>query len=392
ISPTNSVRLDGLRSGAWTISIAARSGGQVVQKSSEVNFRVTINPKPRPVIYSPVSGETAVAWDNFTIRWLNRSPTPKSEVVIKRMGDKGGVVSREIVYGRAETLTPKLPPGPYQISVRNLYDNMASEAGVVDVTTVEDAMGYHAKFFGVSAHATLGPTWGSTGFRSAAYGTDSVTNKNSSGELEMRLVADLTEEWGVDFGGGLRGDRFRDRRELSTLTDAYVMVDAVRLNTNAYLGVRHKLEPLGPSKPLWLRLALYWNQIEMPIAGTGNTFDVASTSEPRFVLTNARTWGSMLGGELRWGGYRSRWDAVGRVDLLVPIIGRGAVLATGGASPWWPGLEFRVTPRVKVSSDMRLGLTLGGRLQAVTLKESSGESSKYYSRRIFFMPNFSWDL
>jgi hypothetical protein len=41
---------------------------------------------------------------------------------------------------------------------------------------------------------------------------------------------------------------------------------------------------------------------------------------------------------------------------------------------------------------MRLGLTLGGRLQAVTLKESSGESSKYYSRRIFFMPNFSWDL
>jgi hypothetical protein len=392
ISPTNSVRVDGLGAGKWELSVAARAAGQVIQKSAEISFNIHINPKPRPVIYSPVSGESVVAWDNFTVRWLNTSTTPKSEVVIRRMGEKTGVISRDIVYGKAETLTPMLAPGAYQITVRNIYENMLSEAAVIEIKVVEDAMGYHAKYFGVSGQLTLGPTFGSTGFLKNTYSPNTISSTGMSGELDFRMMAEFNDKWGLELGVGARGDKFQDNVRNENVVDGSVLVDSSRVQPNAYIGARYKLQPLGPSKPLWIRSWVFWRQIEMPTAGLGDLFVPGSGGGPKFNISNARVFGSGFGAEMRWGGYRSRWDALGRADILVPWVARGAALGTGGVRPFMPSLELRVIPRVKISPEFRLGIVLGGRFETVTLKEKSSAQSKYISRHLYLMPNLSWDL
>lgn len=392
ISPTNTLRIDGLKAGIWSLTVTARVSGQVVQKSKEISFKVVINPKPKPIIYSPVSGESTIAWDFFAIRWLNNSATPKSEVTIRRMGAGGGIVSREMVYGRAETMAPKLPPGSYQISVKNIYDTLSSDVAVVDVLTKEDAMGYHAQYFGVTGHFILGPTFGSTGFKRASYDDAAHKAFNSSGEFEFRLTGDIYDQWGIELGGGIRGDRFSDLVPVSGTGSSYVALNSTRVQPNAFLGARYRIEPLGPSKPIWLRAWLFWRQIEMPISSTGVDGGFVTSDKPGFQISNARVLGTGLGAEMRWGGYRSRWDVNGRVDVLVPWIAHGVLVGTGGVSPLWPTFELRLTPRVVMSTEIKLGLVLGGRLEEVSLKEKSTTSSKLYSLRTFVMPTLSWDL
>lgn len=397
VSPTNSLRVDGLKAGAWTLSVRARKSGQVIQKSSDVTFNVIINPKPKPIIYSPIAGETAVAWDHFTVRWLNTAASPKSEVVIRRMGDKSGVISREVIYGAAEALTPKLPPGSYQITVRNIYENMTSEAAVVDITTRADAMGYHSQFLGLTAQLTVGPTLGTTGFQNANYQRATMKSgeskhRHAGGEVDLRLIGDLTSQWGFELGAGARGDSFHDELVPLNTNVGFIGVDSSRLQLGALLGARYKLEPLGPSKPIWLRSWIFWRQIEIPTGGTGGIFDVVSSSDPKLSYSNARVFGTGFGAEMRWGNYRSRWDVLGRLDMLVPWISRGLMLGTGGVSPIWPSLELRIVPRVKISTETRLGISLGGRLERITLKEKSGLNSVYLSNRFFLMPTLSWDL
>lgn len=392
ISPTNTVRVDGLQAGSWQLSVQARTNGQVIQKSKTIAFNVAVNPKPKPIVYSPMPGETTVAWDHFTIRWLNNAVAPKSEVVIRRMGQgQGGVVSREVVYGRAEAFSPKLPPGAYQISVRNLYESMTSEAAVVDVEAKADAMGYHAQYFGLTGQATLGPTLGTTGFENDGYSSEPQKFGHASGEIDFRLTADISSPWGIELGAGARGDRFLDKLFTSATSEEFVNIKATRLQPYASLGARYQMNPLGPSKPLWLRAWMFWRQVEMPVGSNGVINDLV-VSAPSFRISNARIYGTGLGAEMRWGGTRSRWDVNGRVDVLIPWFAKGSRLATGGVSMLWPTVELRVTPRVTISSEMRLGIVLGGRMESLTLKEASGKDSKLSSVRVFLMPTLSWDL
>lgn len=392
ISTTNSMRIDGLKAGQWNVTVLARVNGQVIQKSKVSSFRLVFNPKPKPVIYSPVSGETTIAWDYFTIRWLNNSEAPKSEVVIRRMGvGQSGVVSREIVVGRAQTLAPKLPPGSYQISVTNIYDNMASQSAVVEFVTKEDAMGFHAKYFGVTGHFVLGPTFGYTGFNNPSYGDEARKFSNASGEFDFRLTGDVYNQWGVELGAHARGDRFFDTIE-NPVTDGFVNIKSTRIQSNVYLGARYRMNPFGPSKPLWLRAWLFWRQVEMPSGQKGVQNGFITSSNPGFTISNSRAIGTGLGAEMRWGGMRSRWDVVGRLDLLVPWISMSSSFGTGGVSPLWPTVEMRVIPRVTMSPEMRLGLVLGGRLESISFTSDSGKKSSLSSLRAFFMPMLSWDL
>jgi len=385
ISATNSVRISGVARGKWSVEIFARSGGQVIQRLKSSSFYVNFNPRPRPSIYMPMSGEKVVAWDNFEIKWLNHSKNPRSEVVIKRMGKDSGVISRELVSGAATAFTPKLPPGDYQIIVRNLYSNMKSQAAIIGVTAVEDPLGYHAEYFGVSGEATIGPTAGLTGFSNPRIQNgESKSNFVASGQTEFRMGADLYEQWGMDVGIGARGDRFLVNEAVGTAT---LSVSSTRVQPQMFIGPRYRIEPLGPSKPIWLKAWLFWRQVEMPV----ECIDCSGGVEPRFKISNGRILGTGLGAKMRWGGYRSRWDVVGEFSLKINMLASGANLGSEGTSLLWPGVDLRIVPRVKIAPNIRLGLVLGTELESIKLGTGGGDA-KLTSYRFYFMPQLSWDL
>jgi hypothetical protein len=361
------------KEGLWKLWVAARVRGQVVSESAQVGIEIKFKKLPPPRILFPQDNEVLTSFESYKLRWTRLVEGRTSIVEVRRVSsDKpSGRVMKWKVSDDSTTEMPPLTKGNYQVTVTDLLmDDEEKSPRSTDTTSFrveDDPRGYHSQYMGLTWKFFEG---------GAGFGRRSLTNDQISTAAEKisdfpalvqayyqtAMSVDVYNNWGADILFQVKTFSFSNTEGEN---NGYANVSSkLFMNKRLDLGVTYLDSRLGLYWPLRHKLAISYkrlNQLHLP--------NPASQSV-NYLSSDYGLLGFVLGTELRWFGWKSRYDFSTLLQTELPLMtDKGSLFGRGNPRFFIPySIESKTALRRKLGDFHRL--SIGFRMHAESLSVS----------------------
>ena len=374
ITRATSFEVDGFGVGQWRAVLTSRKNGELVAESPPVNFGVLMQPFEGPQIVEPEEEGLITAYDRSLVRWIRRMPGLQSEITIRRADASNLILNRVLVPEGSESVIPELPPGIYQITVRNFTDDSAESAEksvTVIVQSFREKEIERAKNFGLQLKIFENLGWGHRYYSNRTTINDRVFSNKDSTQLSFDLVAEarLNSHWGIDLGFGFSSPRLTTPNPWGG-SDVFEVGDS---GTDQFFtaGAHRTMTPWGVLNPLALTGALRWHRRATVFETNNESFTPTFQSA---LMEEFKTLGLVLGARSEIAGWSDYWDLATGLECEFSFLSYGNRFGTGHPKYFLPDLKLRVQLRRRLSSD--LSFSFGPFIYLQHLSVSEDGSSK----------------
>jgi hypothetical protein len=352
ISKDRKVLVNGWEPGLWQAVVSSRKNGQVHLKSLPLEFEIKKMEFADPVIQSPRDGAQLSSMDATPVRWVRRIPGSHSDILVRRMDEWGSVLSRIEVNGSQATEIPALPPGVYQLTVKDSTDELdqfvQSTVTVVVKDPVESAKSAEQEN-PLSFRFRFSDLWGSTRYKNDSL-TDGIvfSNRgNATPELQLGVSGRVGAAWDFDALYGFSFPSLKIKNPFNPNNEDYgINGSAVENHTSLVFG--RDLSPWGESLPTRIRLGLSLHRRKTALEFSDNLMVPPFREASDSVINQL---GFVVGGSLAgmaWGRY---WTMKGTLEADFPYFSWGKEFGTGWPVFYSPEVTFRLEGIRKLNSD-----------------------------------------
>ncbi len=383
--------------GNWKVKISARALGSVISDSAISQFQIRIKPSSNPRILFPVERDILTAFEPHKLRWIRTVPGEESQIHIYRIEPSpAGRITHLEVSGETESWLPPLPPGRYQITVKDYIDEKQLSQESVTILVEQDPMGFHSQYIGTTwRFISGGPTWGTRSLSNDQMtGFEKITNQGlldpiGAFSVGSRVQSQIWNPWGSEIL--FRYDRFKFDNSNSLYGTTHQPFAIVHRQLD--LGPTYKWEPWGGTLPILLKGLLSYRRLEQ--ARPKNSVEPYSMDIIDYGLVSL-----VAGGEIRWGGWKAKYDLSSALYLYFPLfMDKGDYFGRGRPYYFFPyNIDLDLFVRRKIGDVHRF--LIGANFKAERLSHSEGEAlhnglTSRGRRTVFtqvsFGPRIAWE-
>jgi len=396
--------------GSYQLRVQAWNGDALISSSETHPVSIRSGQRGRPRFLFPQDGDTLTAFEMHRIRWTRANRGDSSEIIFTRMdGADRRTLSRERMSGRSWALTPPLPEGRYQITVRDYFPGSEDSVdATVTVFVEKDPLGQHAESIYANARLTLGPRFGrrtlqshllkrevpdSNGNNEQPASGGNGFSQGTTGFLDLKLHSRIWSPWGAEirFITLLGGETFQIQNDHSRLgTNGFSQSDEIS-RSKLYLGPTYRHEPWGPHRPFLFKTLLFSQKQQSLIPQPEGSSGLRFKTDP--FDTEIQLYGLRAGAEYRHGGWSTRYDWITEFNWDYPFLRSARPLAARGRlDPLSSAIDGQIFLRRKVSSELRLSLGFHGALERLRINDDEITPTDFRRREWGLRLALDWDL
>jgi hypothetical protein len=401
LSVANSYKFLGDKEGRWKISVAARVRGQVVSEFGVVEFDLSYKKLPQPRLLFPKDGEILTSFESYNARWVKAFDGEYSTVEIVRIGGPNGSGRLGVIGVNTDTETslPPLPKGQYQLTVTDYLTSDEAKSPSASQTVAfkveDDPYGFHSQYAGITWNfIELFPMWGGRSLTNDQLPeSTSLSDIGNDPQLAVtsRIRAEIYGHWGMETKFVFKQFKFQNANEL---LNGKPDISSVTLKHHRLdLGATYFDPRLGVYWPLKYKGMLSYKRL--------STLNPASATNDRlYEPSGFGLLGLVAGAEIRWFGWRSRYDFSSEIQTELPLFtDKGTLFGRGSPRfliPYSLDLDLRVRRKLGDFHRLSFGFRVHTELLSIgekpALHMGVGErDSRTVWREFSWGPLFSWD-
>ncbi len=371
-SLSTALSITNLVPGTYSAQVAVLAQGRVLSTSAPVAFVVQQRSLASPQMITPIADEVLRAYVTSPVRWSRKVLGTQSQIELRELNTNDrAVISVERVRQPESWLKP-LSPGRYQVTVTDFINDKTNEKSQSTVVfrVEEDPLGRTQRRLGLTfrANGYFNYGWNARANYDINSSNSTVFQKSSkaSGGFEFRAQQFVYHQWGVELF--YRGSPDQVQPINPTGNER-------RFEYLASMRALKKVEPLGPTWPLLLKVGLTQQTSIQPLKNL--SYETIANNVTNQAKTEPLVYrGLDFGAELRIGGWSSLLDLLLSADLRLPLLmGSSQKLGQGSVKPI-PDFQSQMLLRRTLSSDISI---FGGAeivLQSLSNSEEAGSDTK----------------
>lgn len=375
--------------GSWSVTVSARSQGEILSTSKPISFQVTLVQFPKAQFLYPLENQLVEAELPIEVQWKRKVPGTKSVLLVKRLHPEpvGILYKYELQKDETKEL-PGLAPGRYQVTLQEwISDNENNvQETLLTFRSEHDPFLKKKTYLGTHIQFEGGPTWAWYATRHPQMPDPQVWQKNDlftpGTEAKFSLEQRILPEWSVH--ASIDETRFKEvpvNKVLFPETTNEKLSEPMKF-WNLRLGAAYLTTPLTADKPLTHRASVFYKGVHTVAKPSHGGRDPAFVD---YVL-----WGLHYQGELIWGGWNPAWDFPLRLGTEIPVWVGGKQVGVGYPIPL-PTLFGGAYLRRKFWRDYAWAIGTDFHLERILIYE---KFERYYTQQDYtgFAPKLRLEL